>query len=93
MLPPAHHFPQGHVAQKVAQAGVSPQTGNNLGRLTQLGEEARDQALGLGPQGLGLAAGLMSHAPATRCPRSGPCRRRNRTPGYVPSGLKASEKT
>jgi hypothetical protein len=31
LLAPAHHFPHGHVAQKVAEAGVSPQTGNNLG--------------------------------------------------------------
>ena len=61
LLPSAHHFPHGHVAQKVAQAGVSPQSGNNLGWLTQLGEKARDQALGLGPQGLGVASGLMSH--------------------------------
>ena len=60
LLPTAHDFPQGHVAQKVAQVGVRPQTGNNLGWLTQLGEKARDQALGLGPQGLGFASGLMS---------------------------------
>ena len=59
----------------------------------QLGEKARNQALGLGPQGLGLATGLIAHAPVARCPRSGPYRRRNLTPGYVPSGLNASEKT
>jgi hypothetical protein len=36
------------------------QSGNNLGWLTYLGEQARDQALGLGSQGLGFTAGLMS---------------------------------
>ena len=46
--------------RQVAQAGVRPQSGNNLGWLTQLGEEACDQALGLGPQGLGFATGLMA---------------------------------
>jgi len=42
VLSPAHHFPHCHMAQEVAQLGVRPQTGNNLGWLTQLGEEARD---------------------------------------------------
>ena len=40
-------------------AGVRPQAGDNLVRLMQLGEEACDQALGLGPQGLGFASGLI----------------------------------
>jgi hypothetical protein len=34
LLAPAHHFPHGHVAEKVAETGVSPQTGNNSGWLT-----------------------------------------------------------
>ena len=85
LLPPPHHFPHGHVAQQVAQAGVGPQTGNNLGWLTQLGEEARP---GARPRAAGprLRGGPDVAAPATRCPRSGPCRRRNRTPGSCRPG-------
>ena len=92
-LPPAHGFPQSQVALQVAQAGVSPQPGNNLGWLTQLGKEAGHQTLGLGPQGLGLAAGLdlaragdsVSHIRTVPSPE--PDAR------LLPSGLKASEKT
>ena len=61
-LPAAHHRPHGRAAHRLAQGLVGPQTSHDLGRLAQFGEQARDQALGLGPQGLGLATGLMASA-------------------------------
>src|SRR5262245_5295775 len=59
LLPPAHHCPQGRTPQGLAQARVGPQTSHDSGGLVALGEQPRHEALGLGPERLGLAAGLV----------------------------------
>ena len=60
LLAAPHHLPPGRTAHRVAQGKVAPQTGNNIGWITQLGKQVRDQAIGLRPQGLGLATGLIA---------------------------------
>ncbi len=56
----AHHGPQSRVTQGGTLVCVGPQAGNNSVWFMQLGEQSRHKMLGLGPQGLGLATGLMA---------------------------------
>ena len=91
LLPSADHRALRRAAQWVAQGLVCPQTGNNIGWITELGEQV-PIALGLGPQGLGLTTGLMAHAGGSMShsrtvPSPEPDTR------LRPSGLNASEKT
>ena len=85
-----------HAAPRCAagRSGLSrPQPSNDIGGLPELSEQVSDQVLGLGPQGVGLATGLLSR-------RSGLAVSQIRTvpspepdTRLVPSGLKAREKT